>query len=168
MMGNRTHEPSSTTEDPDRYAENGLHPVLIDDELKGGRYRVVHKLGAGSFSTVWLARDNEKDKYVSLKILAAERPIDTKELAILKDIASSTLNHPGRQFVVCLTDEFVIEGPNGKHVCLVTEVAGQRLSKTQSADESSLKQSRSIGFQLAQALGFLDDLKIVHAGKSSQ
>lgn len=34
----------------------GFHPVHLGDTFKDGRYRVIHKLGHGSFSTVWLAR----------------------------------------------------------------------------------------------------------------
>ena len=44
-------------EDVCRYRPGGLHPVHLDDLLDGTRYRVVHKLGQGPTSTVWLARD---------------------------------------------------------------------------------------------------------------
>ncbi|KAF2124975.1 kinase domain-containing protein [Dothidotthia symphoricarpi CBS 119687] len=161
-MAGRTHAPSSITEDPDRYEPNGLHPILIGDELQDGRYRIVHKLGMGSFSTVWLARDTKEKRYVSLKVLAADTPLDTKELGVLQHIASSTLNHPGRQYVIHLLDEFIVEGPNGKHRCLVTEVAGERLAKRLSSGSDLLEQSRTVGLQLAQALGFLHAIEITH------
>ncbi len=50
------------------YTRNGFHPVLLGDVLPKGqtcvsdktmqpRYRVLLKLGFGSFATVWLVRD---------------------------------------------------------------------------------------------------------------
>ena len=43
-------------EDPHRYRPGGYHPVHLGD-IYYERYRVIHKLGFGSYSTVWLARD---------------------------------------------------------------------------------------------------------------
>ena len=39
------------------YRPGGFHPVALGDPLKGGRYKIYHKLGYGGFSTVWVARD---------------------------------------------------------------------------------------------------------------
>jgi serine/threonine-protein kinase SRPK3 len=39
------------------YSPGGYHPIHINDHLKDGRYKILNKLGFGSFSTVWLARD---------------------------------------------------------------------------------------------------------------
>jgi len=41
---------------PDAYRPGGYHPVHLGD-VYCQRYRVIHKLGFGSYSTVWLARD---------------------------------------------------------------------------------------------------------------
>ena len=43
-------------ESPDRYQLGGYHPVHLG-EVYHQRYRVIHKLGFGTYSTVWLARD---------------------------------------------------------------------------------------------------------------
>ena len=43
-------------ESPDRYRPGGYHPVHLGD-VYHQRYRVIHKLGFGTYSTVWLARD---------------------------------------------------------------------------------------------------------------
>lgn len=40
------------------YCPGGYHPIHIGDFLRDGRYHILQKLGFGSFSTVWLARDN--------------------------------------------------------------------------------------------------------------
>ena len=39
-----------------KYRYGGYHPVHLGD-VYCERYRVIHKLGFGSYSTVWLARD---------------------------------------------------------------------------------------------------------------
>ena len=41
-----------------RYCPGGYHPIHLNDTLKDGQYEILHKLGFGSFATVWLARDN--------------------------------------------------------------------------------------------------------------
>src|ERR1700733_4099509 len=39
------------------YRPGGYHPVLLGDVFNNGQYKVIRKLGEGSSSTVWLARD---------------------------------------------------------------------------------------------------------------
>lgn len=49
---------SSPCEWAEEYRPGGFHPVDIGDSLgKDGRYRVIRKLGYGSFSIVWLTVD---------------------------------------------------------------------------------------------------------------
>ena len=56
-----------TTEDMGMYVPGGYHPVTIGDifppspEASRRRYRVLHKLGTGSFATVWLAKALDPD-----------------------------------------------------------------------------------------------------------
>lgn len=40
-----------------RYRRGGYHPIRLGDLLKDGRYKILHKLGWGGYSTVWAARD---------------------------------------------------------------------------------------------------------------
>lgn len=46
-----------TAEYPDDYGPGKLHPIHFGDILGGSRYKILRKLGAGAFSTVWLAKD---------------------------------------------------------------------------------------------------------------
>lgn len=46
------YEPLEGVERLEYYRAGGYHPVKIGDEFQG-RYRVVHKLGYGSYSTTW-------------------------------------------------------------------------------------------------------------------
>ena len=47
---------SDIEENPKDYKRGGYHPIKISDILNN-RYQVVHKLGWGYFSTVWLCWD---------------------------------------------------------------------------------------------------------------
>jgi len=40
-----------------RYTKGGYHPVHLGDILNNGTYRILHKLGWGSYSTVWAAKN---------------------------------------------------------------------------------------------------------------
>jgi len=44
-------------EDISQYTPGGFHPIRLGDVLSSTKvqYRVLHKLGRGAFSTVWLA-----------------------------------------------------------------------------------------------------------------
>lgn len=41
----------------DRYKRGGYHPIRLGSSLCDGRYKILHKLGWGGYSTVWAARD---------------------------------------------------------------------------------------------------------------
>lgn len=45
-------------EDLGKYCPGGYHPVRLNDSLYNGRYEILHKLGFGASSTVWLAQDS--------------------------------------------------------------------------------------------------------------
>ncbi|KAL8409664.1 hypothetical protein RB594_007928 [Gaeumannomyces avenae] len=101
------------------YRPGGYHPVIIRDSFRNGRYTVVHKLGHGTYSTVWLARDNQTRTCVAIKIgIAAGGP--SRDIGILKLLAQSDgllPPHPGRNAIPPLLDSFVVSGPfAGPHV----------------------------------------------------
>jgi serine/threonine protein kinase len=51
------HPISDDVEWVGNYRPGGYHPVQLGDLFHDGRLRVIRKLGEGSFSTVWLAKD---------------------------------------------------------------------------------------------------------------
>jgi len=74
--------PIEDVEKLERYCPGGYHPVTIGEQL-GGKYSIVHKLGFGAYSTIWLARNQESGKYVAIKIpVAACDPIMGRERPI--------------------------------------------------------------------------------------
>lgn len=55
----RFHEIQTPTEWIEEYRPGKFHPIHLGDLLDDARYRIVRKLGYGSYSTVWLARDDK-------------------------------------------------------------------------------------------------------------
>lgn len=122
-------------EDNELYDIGGLHPVVIGDSFRDGQYSVVHKLGYGGFSTVWLARDHRAERYVALKILSAAGSRCVNEIAIQRYIRALGMSFDDLS-ITKIIDRFSFRGPNGRHTCLVLEVAGPSLNFL---DKHSLK-----------------------------
>lgn len=109
------------------YRRGGYHPVKIGEVYKQ-RYVIEKKLGFGYFSTVWLASDNQAavgdpHKLVAIKFQKSAnhyREAAEDEIKILSQIHGQS--SPLKEFVVRLLDKFAIQGPNGKHICMVFEV----------------------------------------------
>ncbi|KAF7866860.1 hypothetical protein EAF04_005701 [Stromatinia cepivora] len=166
----RQYRPSALddVEEIENYSPGGFHPIHIGDEIEG-RYKVVHKLGYGGFSTVWLAKDKLAERYVALKIIVASIGQDCKELGVLQKLAKEPTSHPGQDRVVSLLDNFTIEGPNGRHVCLVSQVAGPSITSL-NYSSGAVAGSRRLRAQLAlkvakqtvQALGFVHSQGFCH------
>ena len=138
------------------------------------RYCILHKLGYGGSSTVWLARDNHQDKLVSLKVFTAQASLQRKELLLLRHLDERIRSDLRRNSIVVVLDDFTIQGPNGEHLCLVSQVGGPSLSAIsdspgQIAGTSRLRASlaRQVSRQLANLMGLLHDAGVVHGGTSS-
>ena len=159
------HEPHIQSEGLENYVRGGYHPVHLGDVFEA-RYKVVHKLGYGGFSTVWLARDNVLQRYVAVKILSAEVSSECPELKILNYLKQSSTDHPGRQYIAFLIDHFELHGPNGTHLCLVSEVLGPSLAYL-IGKNLQLRGSvaRKVARQLAEAVAFLHSQGVCHGGR---
>lgn len=150
------------------YCVGGYHPVELGDRFKDGRYQVVHKLGHGGSSTVWLAKDHVNDRYVSLKILKALLSKLSSEVMIRGLLREGNQHHPGRSHVLPLLDEFHCDGPNGRHQCLVSDLTGPTVPQVREATESetlSIETAQSITAQLALGLTYIHSCGVVHGGK---
>ena len=155
-------------EELEGYSPGGYHPVRIGDKYCQSRYRILHKLGYGSFSTVWLARDSLAGRYVSLKINTADASKDNLEWCVLNKLRHQTLLHPESNFISFPLNNFWIPGPNGNHLCFVSNVLGRTLNDVRDSYEDllPLKIARNVTVQLALALAYMHSSGIVHGGKS--
>ena len=64
----RFHYIDAPTEWVEDYRPGGLHPIHLGDTLDGDRYKIIRKLGYGSFSTVWLGRDAQSLVLVNARV----------------------------------------------------------------------------------------------------
>ncbi|KPM42259.1 hypothetical protein AK830_g4294 [Neonectria ditissima] len=154
-------------EDLSDYRPGGYHPIHIDDRL-GKRYRIVHKLGYGTFSTAWLAMDERTSKYVAIKVGTADA--DRAEADVLSRLTQSAANcsNSGDELslIPVVLDRFDLSGPNGTHPCLVTLPARCSLQNAREASGSSLFQldvARSLAAQLVMAVSLVHSQDI-HLG----
>ncbi|KAK4170623.1 hypothetical protein QBC36DRAFT_350874 [Triangularia setosa] len=85
------------------YRPGGYHPVHLGDIFNNGQYKVIRKLGEGSYSTVWLTHD-----------------LNCKSCTTLPKVAPVE----GGRYIAQLLDEFKRSGPNDIHTCPVFEPMG--------------------------------------------
>jgi serine/threonine protein kinase len=117
-------------EDPKMYHRQGLHPVHLGDTFVG-RYTVVHKLGHGASSTIWLVEDTKTCSYASLKIISAAQSASQScvELVVLRHLQDTfSEKEEGSRHVARMLDHFMHDGPNGRHQCIVEEALGPSLA----------------------------------------
>ncbi|CAE6435674.1 unnamed protein product, partial [Rhizoctonia solani] len=108
------------------YKPESFYPAR-SRELVNETFYLISKLGFGTTSTVWLARDVRRwwwqDKYVVLKISVNDLPVKSTdyEVTVTARIASEDPLHPGRQFLRTPIDSFRLRGPKGTHLVQVYE-----------------------------------------------
>jgi serine/threonine-protein kinase SRPK3 len=178
MVGYAVYEDPclDSAEDPEQYKPSGFHPVVLDQLLDYGRYHIVHKLGAGGASTVWLARDRYFSPHttavgplVCVKVVRADQ--DATKVAITESLA--TLRPELRQHLLTVDRIFVKEGPNGTHTCVLSEVAGQNLHALGDAPKrirGNLRfrgeVARNVAGQVARFVQGMQSAGFVHGGTS--
>ncbi|KAG6243690.1 hypothetical protein E4U48_008385 [Claviceps purpurea] len=115
--------------------------IAIDDRLNE-RYRIVYKLGYGTWSCVWLAIDEETRKYVAIKVGIAQSDGSEGEVLteIPQSVANSNISNDKKLLVPTLLDRFEISGPKGTHPCLVILPAQCNLWIAQAEDSGGLFQ----------------------------
>lgn len=156
-------------EDVEKYVPGGYHPVDIGDEIGtvdgNHRYTVLHKLGSGGFSTVWLVRSRHDMLYFALKVLVAETlpgSTECNELRILEHLQRDGHQHPN---VIKLHSSFEIAGPNGRHVCLLLPVLGPSLGNLDVCESLSPATRYRVCRQAASGVTFLHERGVCHGGK---
>ncbi|KAJ5212603.1 uncharacterized protein N7498_004249 [Penicillium cinerascens] len=97
-------------------------------EVLANRYQILVKVGWGTTSTVWLARDmrgqdEEPESVVALKITNTDssQHVAHDEREIEEHIAKTDPSHRGYPLFRTCSKFFEITGPEGRHLCLAYE-----------------------------------------------
>ncbi|KAJ7619573.1 kinase-like domain-containing protein [Roridomyces roridus] len=156
----------------EEYRPGGFHPMSIGDEFAHGRYRVIHKLGFGGSSTIWLARDQQNhpgvtSRLVTLKAMRADvsskSPNDLPEIAIPKSLQAAF--REGNNDFQTVQDHFMVQGPNGNHRFLISPLAGPSvLAMLQSPSARRLRRDLAVKVakQTTSALRRMHSLGFAH------
>lgn len=149
------------SEDTLEYITGYFYPVRIGD-IFNERYQIVHKLGRGGFSTVWLAHDQKTEEDVALKILgSAKFTADEYEahLKVAQRVQDCT------RIVLC-QDSFVLNRTNGnvicRHIVLVLPLRGPSLSTILQDIKRPVAYRMSAAQQLLQAVASIHSAGLVH------
>ncbi|KAI3391585.1 hypothetical protein diail_7077 [Diaporthe ilicicola] len=152
----------------ERYKPGGYHPVALGDTLHHGRYRVINKLGHGTYSTSWMAQDQEANEYVALKICTADSSGASNESAVLRHLRLQQVDCQDERvaMVSTLLDEFYLDGPNGWHACIVTKPTRMSISDTRETSSCygllHVPVARAVIAQLIHAVAFCHEKGVVH------
>ncbi|RAL05403.1 putative protein kinase [Aspergillus ibericus CBS 121593] len=159
-------DPSTKTEEQRMPAyERGLFYPVKYGEVFHSKYQVLSKLGFGTNSTVWLCRVLYGHRYIALKVYI-RGPEANQEVRILRHLAAVKTDHPGRDLVRTMIDEFQVPGPGGSHQCIVYEPLLTSLLHLQATlNPKSLPEDLLKGAlqQLLLALDFLhSEARVIH------
>jgi eukaryotic-like serine/threonine-protein kinase len=124
-------------------------------ELLLGRYRLLERLGAGGFGTVWRAHDEQLDRAVAVKRIPLPSE-DDRERATREALATARLAHPA---IVALYEASADEDA----FYLISElVEGDTLAHLISEDQLSDEDVIEIGLALAGALEHAHARGVIH------
>ena len=95
----------------------------------------------------------------------AELTDKNNEIKIHRNLVSQSVTHPGSEHVLALLDHFKVQGVNGEHDVLVTQVVGPHLEATFNEDPLVIQKSiKSLMREVALGISFLHHCGVVHAG----
>ncbi|KAJ4989347.1 serine/threonine-protein kinase SRPK3 [Stagonosporopsis vannaccii] len=101
----------------EEFESGAFYPTTIGETINS-RYQIVGKLGYGTTSTVWLARDLPNRSYATLKVYS--RTLQTiNEFETYQRLAEQNRSHSGHKNVRTAIDTFKIARTGGDHQCLV-------------------------------------------------
>ncbi|RLN61127.1 hypothetical protein BBP00_00005596 [Phytophthora kernoviae] len=143
--------------------EHGDYLVLLGDHL-AFRYEVLHALGQGSFGQVVCCLDHRTRKQVAVKIIRNRRKYRDQalvEVQLLAQLQCAATVCTDRPRIVHMEEYFLFRD----HVCIAFELLGSNLYdflKLRYFRGLPMSSMQTIATQLAQALAFLKQQKIVH------
>ncbi|RPA87927.1 hypothetical protein BJ508DRAFT_300301 [Ascobolus immersus RN42] len=174
-------------EDPEDYQPRKLHPVNLGDIFIGSKssYKIVDKLDFHDYDASWAVWDINAGCHRGLKIESGNQLISEREellkvyefLSVEAKRASEMKERrpeqkPGINFLDVPYDVFNVTGPNGSHLCTVTDACTfslRSLNRSEFVDQKPLLQEDMnpkirlrLMFELCKAVQVLHNGGIVH------
>ncbi|KAK4154729.1 kinase-like domain-containing protein [Chaetomidium leptoderma] len=114
-----TFPPQAVVEEEqfDEFKSGIYYPVNIGD-VYASKYQILGKLGFGTTSTVWLARNLLEHQHVVLKVYTQSQESDD-EFQIYDHLNKVNTSNPGYRHLRTALDQLVLPRPSGDHRCLV-------------------------------------------------
>jgi eukaryotic-like serine/threonine-protein kinase len=123
-----------------------------------GHYQITEKLGEGGMGVVYKARDTHLDRFVAIKVLAAEKVADPdrKRRFVQEAKAASALNHPN------IIHVYDIDQAEGTDFIAMEYVGGRTLAQLIPRRGMQLGEALKYAIQIADALARAHGAGIVH------
>ncbi|KLO81463.1 Uncharacterized protein LW93_8173 [Fusarium fujikuroi] len=149
-------------EDINLYPRGFCYPISIG-EIVVERYRIIHKLGHGAFSTAWMAQDMLENRDVALKILMLGSP-DDRDYYMQSEIIGKAKD---LTYLLVYHGTFQLPSPHGQHRVFVLPLQGPNL-RNHPPRKTPIATRMAFVAQLLQALKALHETGIVHSGTVTQ
>ena len=108
---------------------------------------------------------------MALKVLSAEASMGGSEVTIHRHLKQRQINDRGsngQEFLIEFLDDFKVEGPNGTHQCIVTEVLGPSISadveEIYGEERYPIEVAKKIVAQAMRGVAYLHSCGVVHGG----
>ncbi|CAI7633742.1 unnamed protein product [Penicillium glandicola] len=169
--------PSHEVVDEERLPNNNpqdYYPARPGETL-GNNYQLLGKIGWGTSSTVWLARDIKRyrwqsERTVALKILTSCYAQSTSNLLGIEErVAQKNPSHQGHGVTRHCLESFELQASDKTHLCLVYEAMREPMSEFQKRFDNRrmpLPVAKAYILLLLHGLQYLHaECRHVHTGK---
>jgi Serine/threonine protein kinase len=123
-----------------------------------GRYEILRKVGEGGMGEVYLARDNDLDREVAIKLLHEKNRKSESDVRRFTQEAkaASALNHPN------ILTIYEIGRADGSHYIVSEYIKGQTLRNVLKTETLNLSKILDVSVQVAAALATAHSAYIIH------
>ncbi|OTA99768.1 hypothetical protein M426DRAFT_67161 [Hypoxylon sp. CI-4A] len=162
-------EDTDEVEDREKYRPGGYHPIHFDDYIDPKkRFKVIHKLGWTLTATQWLCHDRVSRYHRAVKVLTADQSVEgCPEFQAFKLLRGIDRKELEENCISIPHDYFWIDGPNGHHLCFVSDVLGPNLFMN-TPDGQGVHTPEyliNLNFQVSKGLQYLHGKGICHGGE---
>jgi serine/threonine-protein kinase SRPK3 len=106
----------------------------------------------GGYSTVWLVYDSMLARLAAMKVVVSEIGERPNEVRILQLPALIPEKHDGHRHLRRLTDDFLHDGPNSRHQCLVFDLDGVSVPALMNRYGGNARLSGRLAWQLSKQI----------------